>query len=778
MSKDLTLIKNPSQEADFSRLPEYFTSDKEYDSFANEYFIRHLSVDERGVYWGKGPRPGSAILMWDKEWDSWFFPWLDRGAMGLKRENYMKTDGFLYTFLNTPVDKYGYVWAAPYRPEPRDLGLNGAHLLFGWPWPKYNWNLKASQPTGWEFLEKGANEEQVQQCFGWSSNDIALQIDDSTLKGTIDGENPDIISPKFSVESFQVPIVEIDIEYESFSDCSVDDVIGEFRLYWSTEKEGGFSEEKSVGVDFSALPPDEYGEYYRPWVSREKARYVLLFPMYLHSKWGKEEIITGLKIVPLQKEKKDINVRLNYVRATYDTRMSTSNTSLIYGFYRYFMWSGDEEFLRAMMPKLRRAMLFLNEHLKGKEDKLLNFGWMVGKDGLGGENIGHGLIGNYWDLLPAGYYDLESSTSYYTALLAMAELERSVSSRKIDVPKVSVIGPDNKSGISYTETPDGFESHACAVKEKIEETFWLDEPARFCRNIDINGNKHDYGFLHFNLLSLVYGIGTDKQRNSILSWLDGRLIPSDTSTGEDIYRWRFAPRTTTKRNEDYYFWPWIEGMKKEFSDIHKFGNQMQDGGAVPFTSLFDLVVRTRSKKQEQIDKAFNRTLEIKEWFFDVKSAGGQGSEFYRTYYGGHPERGLQQGGDTPGGLGLDREFMSDAAIGTTFIPFAFLGIEAKGDKVLSVQPAIPSQLEKVGVRNVYYHRNYLTIEAGKDYVSFKGSKMVGESGLQVEVTFMCLPDEYSVQVDGCDWNQCIENVDGTLTVITPLKESYIQVCEK
>ncbi|MFQ3549231.1 MAG: hypothetical protein SNJ70_05725 [Armatimonadota bacterium] len=83
------------------------------------------------------------------------------------------------------------------------------------------------------------------------------------------------------------------------------------------------------------------------------------------------------------------------------------------------------------------------------------------------------------------------------------------------------------------------------------------------------------------------------------------------------------------------------------------------------TSTFDLMARCSTGDQLEIDRAFERTLEIEEWYHEVKSAGGKGTEFYRAYYINHLERGILQS-PSPGGLGLDDEFLSDAAIGTIF----------------------------------------------------------------------------------------------------------------
>lgn len=247
-------------------------------------------------------------------------------------------------------------------------------------------------------------------------------------------------------------------------------------------------------------------------------------------------------------------VRLNYVRASYDVRLSTSNATLIHAAARFFLWSGDADFLAAMMPRLRAAMLFLNEHLQGRREGLLDFDWMVGHDGLGGDEPGHGLIGSYWDLLPAGRYDIESSLAYYCALRAMAEMERAAVNRGIRPPPARVVGPDHATEVLYGETAESLTALAARVKQRIEERLWNPRTGRFVRNIDARGRQHDYGFLHFNVLALACGVGTPEQQASVLSWLDGRQVPGDTATGADIYRWRFAPRTSTRHNTSYYFW--------------------------------------------------------------------------------------------------------------------------------------------------------------------------------------------------------------------------------
>jgi hypothetical protein len=765
------LIQNALSKPDYDRLPRFFSSDPEYDAFVNEYFMRHLSVDGRGIYLGGGPIIGATDHMWVIEWDWWFFPWIDRGAMGLARQGGSPVDVIRTTLLNTPVDRFGYTFGGQMRGEQKDRTLSNLPL-YGWPWPKYDRNYTVDRPTGWEFnnLEDGHRDE-------WTVEDMNLEPGyvDHCLVGKVTGPAPAIVSPRFDVDAFHVPILSIDIQYSGVEGNRCAALLDDFRVYWSTDKAPAFDEIRSVGVNFSALPPSDYPVHYGHLVTENYGRFPLYFPMHLHPEWGRGgNRITRLKIVPAGPGAEGISVSLNYVRATYDTRLTTTNATLINATDQFVLWSGDYDFLRRQMPRLRRALLFLNEHMKGKEKGLLSQEWFVGKDGVGGE-VGRGVYGNYWDLLPGGVYDIESNINYYRALRRMAELERVIPARGIPVPEVSVDGPDNASHILYSETPQSLDALADRVKVNIERILWNPETQRFAKNLDVSGQLHDYGFLHFNLMALGFGVGAPEQREAIMSWLNGRVVHGDTATGADIYHWRFAPRTTTKHNEDWYYWAWIHdrGVNPDKTP-YQFGNQMQDGGAVSFTSLFDLMARVSTGRQSEIDLAFERTREIQAWFNDVKAAGGEGRDFYRAYYEGHPERGLQQS-PTPGGLGLDREFLSDGSLGTEFVFHAFLGVRCEKDGVLTIRPAVPSGLEYVGVENVCFRGNHLRIEAGKDYVSLEGSRIPSSTGLTAAVTFRNVPPGAAVTVDGKPADSAAKDETGAVTVTVDLRPVRIEL---
>lgn len=760
-------LKNLSDTPDFSRLPRFFSSDSRFDTFVNEWFMRHLSVDANGVYSG-GVKLGILDVLWVIELDWWTLPWIDRGAMGSLRQGGSKTDIILTSLLNCSISKYGHVFGARLWYEPKDA-LGGWVPVYGWPWPKYNRNYTTTLPTGWEF-----NDIADGQRDRWTAADIDLEPGyvDHTLAGTITGPKPELISPPFDCDVFQIPILEIDIAYKA--EAGADRMIDGLKIYWTSDDSPEFSEDRVVTADFSMLPPHDFPEDYTGRVSDTSARYSLFFAMHLHPGWGREgRRITRLKIVPTGAHCQGARVYLNYARASYDVGLTTTNAALINAAYKFFMWNGDTEFLRRIMPRLRRAMIFLNEHMRGRNG-LARLDWFVGKDGIGNE-CGHGLYGGYWDLLPGGLFDLDTCLTHYYALNAMSELEKAAARRGIRVPDVRVIGPDNKTELSYHETPETLSSLAARVKKNIETRFWNAVTGRFGRNIDISGRLYDYGWLHHNLLALAMGVGTRTQRDLIVSWVNGsRLIPGDTSQGADIYHWRFGPRISTKRNENYYYWAWTHDRSSEPGNPQfEWGNQMQDGGCVPHTSCFDLMARCSTGRQAEIDRAFERAKEIQAWYEDVRSAGGAGPEFYRKYYEGHPERGLLQS-PRPGGLGLDHEFLSDAALGTQFVFHAFLGIDSTEDGVIDIAPKVPSQLDRIGCENIYFRGNHIRVEAGRGYVSLEGSRITNPSDLKVRITIRGVPRDAAIC--GLEPADVVKrNRDGSVTVTSRLRACRLSV---
>ncbi len=374
----------------------------------------------------------------------------------------------------------------------------------------------------------------------------------------------------------------------------------------------------------------------------------------------------------------------------YDTRHPVTNTSFILASKLYYLWTGDRDFLQANMPRIRNAIHFLQTNQKGDAYWVLQNEW-AGHDGVPG--TGTGIGSNYWDLLPFGWRDTYATMQYYASLQAVADLEDIAKAN----PNVSI--PVNQ----YGETPESFRHKASMVKQIAGNYFWWDpdyqgtgsknyRKGRFFGVVDKNGNSKDYGFVWLNLEAIYYGFASSDQTLAILDWLDGKIIlPGDTSIGSDIYKWVFAPRSSTRNNPDWYLWLWGAN--------HTWEDQVQNGGTSFYLSFFDLFDRV---KYLGADNAFRRLQQITNWYQTVQNAGG-----YRSYY----PSGMLQGCSTPGKIGIDCEFVESTIVPTSFL-YGFLGIEAKGDG-LHITPKIPSNLSYIGVENLYFQGNTFKITAQK-----------------------------------------------------------------
>jgi hypothetical protein len=329
----------------------------------------------------------------------------------------------------------------------------------------------------------------------------------------------------------------------------------------------------------------------------------------------------------------------------------------------------------------------------------------VGHDGRSGLEIrpdgkkivhhGRGIGNNYWDLLPMGYKDCYATIQYYDTLRVMTALEREITAHpEWNIPN----GP-------LREDPERLLQHATEVKSRAGGMFWNDATGRFVCSIDVDGKAYDFGFTFLNLEAIYYGFATDKQAQVIMKWMRGeRTVEGDTSHGKDIYHWRFAPRATTKRNVEYYFWGW------HAPESIPFGGQVQDGGAVLGFSYHDLMSRLKIRGP---DDACGRLKEICRWFAEVQAAGG-----YREYYK-DGKRGTLQGGGTPGGLGLDKEFFESILVPQVMIN-GFLGFKPQGDG-FEIAPRLPTDWPSLKITRIHFHEFTFDITATRKSIAVDGT---------------------------------------------------------
>jgi hypothetical protein len=414
-----------------------------------------------------------------------------------------------------------------------------------------------------------------------------------------------------------------------------------------------------------------------------------MIPAFRHPGWTGE--ITSIRLN--FGNTRAASVCLQALFTQYDTRHNINNSSYLDGCVEYFWWTHDLTFLRRNLDRMRMALRYMIREGKLRQEHVYVCDW-VGHDGRSGvawkdgkveTRHGHGVGSNYWDLLPFGARDCYATVRSYATLRRMSQLEAEIQRHPEWNMPTSVIVP----------SAEDLRQLSDEIKKRGNDEFWTTSTGRFVACIDADGQSHDYGFTFLNMEAIYYGFAIPEHAQSIMEWMSGkRLVNDDTSTGPDIYEWRFGPRSTTKRNVDWYAWIWNS------PHTIPWGGQVQDGGAVLGWSYHDLISRVRVNGA---DDAAERLKQIADWFTEVKAAGG-----YRAYYSGGRE-GTLQGGNVAGGLGFDQEFYESVLVPQVML-HGFLGYRPTGEG-FALNPRIPSSWPHLRVNRIALHDSVYSVSA-------------------------------------------------------------------
>jgi len=538
----------------------------------------------------------------------------------------------------------------------------------GWPFPSFEHSM--GKGAGW--IKGNFASEAGWQCIG-AEPDINKEKElwNLTLKNT----EAYIVSPPVSFDSFNAPFMEIRWRREAKNG-------GDPYLEWTTDKNPEFSPSRRIYI----TPPEN-----------DRGKFSLTFsslPMFRHPEW--KGAITRLRFFPAPKASSG-KAEINAIMTQYDTRHTINNSNFVLGCRNYFAWTGDFDFLRTSLPRMRRAMRWLDSEAGGLKhgcilDPLPGHDGRPGYTGPPGKrefHQGHGVGSNYWDILPFGGFDAYSSNYYYKSISAMGEIEEAIRNHpEWNMPQ----GPESFDPLER-------KSHAQKVQNTIQQKFWDDKKGRFAGWIDADGKAWDYGFTFVNLELIESGAASQEQAKRILDWITGkRTIEGDTSTGADIYRFRLAPRATTKRNIECYQWVW------QGPETLEFGHQVQDGGAVIGFSHHDLMSRLKIIGP---DNAWERLKQILEWQRDVNAQGG-----YRAYYAKGDKGTTLQGGGTAGGIGVDCEFIESVLMPQIML-YGFLGFSALPDGI-EISPNLPSSWPSLKLQNINFQGINMDVTATQD----------------------------------------------------------------
>jgi len=547
----------------------------------------------------------------------------------------------------------------------------------GWPFPLWI----QSEGVGFHFsnddvwIWEACGTKQTTTLDGWDVDGVNVDKIEPVkgLHVQLTNDHASFTTPAFKVKGIVAPFMVLhwwpkDIPAEAV-----------FFLEWTTEKHPAFKPE------------------HRTYFSVEKSNEdIAQTPVPLYPALSLDDTLTQVRLNI--KNAKGMKLSLERLFTAVDTRHQCNNFVWFQGCNDYLKWTGDLDFLRSQINRWRLALRYAIDEFRIEKDKCVNIPWPnhdgrpgvdYDKDGKRIAHYGQGLGGTYFDIIPCGGKDAYTTLFMYDTLKRMADLEEQIAGHpQWNIPA----GP-------LRFDPKYLRGLAKNVRKTSQKIFWNSKTKRFVPGIDRDGKTHDYGFLYYNLESVYYGIPTKKQSRQVYDWITGkRFVKGDTTHGNDIYHWRFAPRTTTRRNLSYYGYSWDP-------KIFKWGDQVQDGGGVLAWSYYDLMNRIKIYGP---DNAWQRLQEIIAWFDEVQAEGG-----YREYYK-KLGRGRLQGGNVAGGLGLDCEFLENIMLSQVMI-YGFMGLQP-GLTGIDINPSLPSDWPQLTITSIRWQSNLMDITVTSDNV--------------------------------------------------------------
>lgn len=729
----------------------FYSSDERLDKFLNDFYERHSRRDALTAI--NDMQLGTAGTAW-KAWESLSLVWFDSTGANFRQDSFSLIKKWLYS---APVDDYGYAWSSSASLEGTEENPGSNTFGMGWPFPNYG----GANYYDWEF--NGYNNDEGWKVSGDGS--VTSELSDGMYKTNVSGSSVVSFEKDLTgetIDTISAPFLEFDIRWcldGTFTENNVDDIY----VGWKNTKSDEWHEVKvsdcvARSTDLTAV----YSQH-------------LYMPMYLLEDWGTDNTITALKISVRADGGATLSgeLNMNYVRANYDSRQIDNGYNFLEAAKLYYEYTGDEEVLRDTLTQCRKIVMFMIYNLQGKEG-LVDLSNFEGHDGgTISDGVEHSIASSYWDILSLSPKSLYAQVLYHESLKDLIYLENAAEQigLELEMPTIRLFSSGTQTyDLTVGDLHELMKKVEEAVQQPVDEKnktgFWDSKKGRFIEGFNMHGDVVDYGSTIFNNMVVAAGMATSKQGKQVVEWINGdRDIKGDMASGhtgdeeepEDygIYDYVFAPRTHTIKNTEQYTTGHASGATRPYS------YSCQDGGAILFTSYYDIMARMNAKG---VEDAYERLGDIKDWYlkvYDFSAEDYGATQFYRSYY---LNEGITlQGGGTEGTLGLDTEFLENAIL-YAVVPMGFFNIESKVANTLSVSPNLPKELEFWRMENLMFQEVKYDLEIGKNYVVLESVRGATED-MKLTVNLETKKNNPKVYSNGMILDKsCYEVKDGVVSV--------------
>ncbi|MBC7289150.1 MAG: hypothetical protein H5T86_14160, partial [Armatimonadetes bacterium] len=369
----------------------------------------------------------------------------------------------------------------------------------------------------------------------------------------------------------------------------------------------------------------------------------------------------------------------------YDARHFTTNSNYILACWRAYCWSGDSEFLRRVMPRVRKAMQWQLTECRGAEGLFID-------NSPDHDGTTRAVHSNYWDDIPFGYKSAYENIYFYASLLAMAELEREY--RRLFGNPAGAGGP--KDAQDESRPPEYYTDLARRVHDNYDTTFWAGDHYIAC--VDITGARHDYGITYVNLEAFAYGLGDEEKARRFYKWLETVVTESGKP---DMYHFGFAPRVNAW--DLAKTWWYLEG-KGEIKPT-RWGTHCENGGAILYTSHYDIL--DRAMYLSPADAIERMKGIMRRWREPDRLCGG--SPMWRQEVTGWA-------------VGTDIPF-PESGLAAVAPVYAFLGLDARVDGLL-IRPNLDQVVRSVAARGVQWRGLKMNVAAALETDGYRVSVKV------------------------------------------------------